>query len=496
MNEQESKQQILKSTSILGSVQVIGVIIGVIRAKMLAVLLGPSGIGIFGIYQTTISIISSATGLGLNYSGVRDISAAVATDNQNKITRTVLILRRWALVTGLVGMALMLIFSKLLSFLSFGNESYSCGIAAISITLLLSSVTGGMNAELQGMRKIKELAKANIIGATLGLISTIFICYYLRVRGIVLALLLNYLIIQIVTWYFARDAKLSNVKLNIQATYKGGLSMAKLGFFMVIAASMNNLFMFAARSFIVQQGGLESVGQFIAAWTISSMYISAIFGAMGADFYPRLCLIKDDHTAVNRLVNEQTEVALLLSVPIIIGLISYIRLVVNIFYSKNFGATIEILSWQLFGDFFKVLGYSIGYILLAQAKGKLLILGELLWNIIYLGLIYFGWTYFGIEISGIAFLIAYITHISIIYFFVKREVKFNWSANVLQYIIFFLPVLMLSFLSSSLLTSGWLTYSIGSVLFLGSSLFSFYHLRKIVDFNVLFQKLRYKVKSN
>jgi antigen flippase len=492
MSDQQSKKEILKSTGILGSVQVLNIFIGILRIKVLAILLGPLGVGIAGIYQATVTIISSASGFGINFSGVRDIASASASGDGSKISRTVLILRRWALMTGLFGMLVMLIFCKPLSRLAFDDESYAWGIALLSIAVLLSALTGGNNALLQGMRQIRSMAKANIIGALLGLAGSVTIYYLWGLKGIVPALLLTFLTAQVAAWYFARNVSVNNVSLSLKDTYRDGLSMAKLGFFMVLATLMNHSFMYVVRAFIVQRGGLELAGYFIAAWTISATYIAAIFGAMGADFYPRLCVVQDDNRAVKKLVNEQTEIALLLTVPLIIGIISFIRLFVDIFYSKDFGATATILSWQLFGDFFKVLAYPIGFILLAKAKGKTLIAVELIWNLIFLGLIFFGWKYFGVKITGIAFLISYIIYLSVLFFSVKRLVGFSWTDSVVRYMAVFLTLLSLSFLSSIFLQRGWQQYTAGTVLFGAATSYSFYHLKKIINVGAFVKKLKAK----
>jgi PST family polysaccharide transporter len=492
MSDQQSKKQILKSTGILGTVQVITILVGMIRIKVLAVLLGPVGVGIAGIYQTIILIISSATGLGLNFSGVRDIATAVTSGDEARIARTALTLRRWTWVTGLLGMIATLVFCKLLSRLSFGNENYAFGIAVLSVALLLSSITGGKNALLKGMRKIVVVAKANIIAAIVGLIGTVVIYYFWALKGIVPALLFTYLTGQIITWYFALKIKTPKVSLSIRESYKEGLSMAKLGFFMVITTCFNYGFMFIVRSFIMQKGGIEWVGHFVAAWTISSMYISIIFSAMGADFYPRLCGVQDDNTLATKIVNEQTEIALLLTTPIIIFMTSFIGVVIKIFYSKNFGPTAGILNWQLLGDFVKVLGYPLGYILLAKANGKLVIITELVWNILFLALIWAGWNIFGIKISGIAFLVAYIVNVSIVFIIVNRMIRFTWSSNVVYYILFFLPLLVLSFLSSTFLVIAWQKYVAGTLLTLSAVLFSIMQLKKIISFHTVLDKLKLK----
>jgi O-antigen/teichoic acid export membrane protein len=98
--EGSSHKQIIKSTGIVGMSQVLTILIGIIRTKIIAVLLGPEGVGIVGMYQTTLTFIQSATGFGLGFSGVRDVAEASGTGDESRIATSIRILKRWAWITG------------------------------------------------------------------------------------------------------------------------------------------------------------------------------------------------------------------------------------------------------------------------------------------------------------------------------------------------------------------------------------------------------------
>ncbi len=79
-----SYRQIMKATSIFGGVQVFNILISIIRSKVMAVLLGPAGIGILGLFNSTIVLLSSLTNFGLGISAVKDIAAARETKNERQ----------------------------------------------------------------------------------------------------------------------------------------------------------------------------------------------------------------------------------------------------------------------------------------------------------------------------------------------------------------------------------------------------------------------------
>ena len=191
-------------------------------------------------------------------------------------------------------MLIAIIFSRQLSQLTFGDTEHTTGIMILSAGLLLSALASGQSALLQGLRKIGQMAKANVLGASIGLIGASVIYYIWGLKGIVPALLLTFFTTFIVNWFFSRKIKTVRVALSNKEIFNKGKSMAGLGFFLTLTGLASTGTMYIVRTFLVKQDGFASVGHFVAAWSISAMYISAIFGAMGADFFPRLSGVQHD----------------------------------------------------------------------------------------------------------------------------------------------------------------------------------------------------------
>ena len=61
--EKASYRSIMKATSLFGGVQVFNILISIIRSKFVAILLGPAGLGIVGLLQSTIGLVTSLTSL-------------------------------------------------------------------------------------------------------------------------------------------------------------------------------------------------------------------------------------------------------------------------------------------------------------------------------------------------------------------------------------------------------------------------------------------------
>ena len=489
MPEKSTHNQILKSTGIIGGSQVVIIIIGIIRTKVLALILGPVGVGLAGLYQSVVNLVNMASSFGISFSAVREIALASGTNDQVKISTTILVIKRWLIVTGILGALVTIIFCIPISQFTFGSSSYAPAIALLSISVFLGIISSGQLALLQGLRMLELMAKVNILAALLGLLISVPVYWYLGQTGIVPAILIGSLISFTLSWWYSKKVETVPVLLTIKDTFQEGRMMIKFGLFSVITGLVDLGTMYIVRAFIAKQGGVEGVGQFTAAWTISNMYMSAIFTAMAADYYPRLSSISNDNAQVRKMVNEQTEIAILISAPIIIGMISFINIVVHLFYSSKFDLAATILNWQLAGDFFKVLSWPIGFIFLVKGKGRQYIITSVAWNALYLMLVYVGWKFKGIESTGVAFAFAYLVVLLISYFMAKSTINFAWSSKCILFIMVFFPLLTLSTFNSIFL-NGITQFFIGTIVSMAAMAFSYIQLKKLFDFNKIWARLR------
>jgi enterobacterial common antigen flippase len=483
-----SHSEIIKATGLLGGAQIIEILMKIGRNKIIAVLLGPLGVGLIGLYQSIIDLIRSSTGFGLRSSAVRDIAAAARDENHNRIAKTILILKRWVWFTGLLGMTVTFAFSTPLSRYAFGDEVYSSSIKLLSVVLLIFAIAEGRMALLQGLRRIGTMAQAKVWGVVLAFFLTIPLYWLFGTAGIVPAIMLTYLCMLILAVYYARKIKYEKVKLSLKDTFTGGLGMVRLGFFLVLAGLSNTAAMYIVRGFIANKSGISGVGQFQAAWNLSSIYLSAVLHAMASDYFPRLSAVNDDNKKVTRLVNEQTEIALLVSGPLVVGMLTFVNLIIRVLYTQEFLDTVSILHWQLSGTLLKVVAWPLGFIILAKGLGGIFLLMEILSKIFYIIPIYFFWNIADIEITGIAYILAYILYLLMVYSFSRLLCEFCWSKENKKLISIFSLLTILAFFSSKIL-SGLFGLVSGCLLLVFASTYSYLKLRELVDLKSLFRGL-------
>jgi O-antigen/teichoic acid export membrane protein len=490
--DHSSHKQILKATGIVGGAQVISILIKIVRTKIIAVLLGPAGVGIAGLYQSTLEIVQSATSLGLGFSAVRDVAEASGSGDQQRIGRTITILRRWVWLTGLLGFIVLVIFREKFSHYAFQNNDHAFDFAILAVVPIFTAFSGGQMAMLRGIRKIGDMARAGVMGAAAGLCITIPLYWLMGIKGIVPALTLSALAELGLSYYFAKRVTVLRVSINWRETLSGGAGMIRLGLFTVITGLATNGSMYLVRIFISGQMGVDGVGQFQAAWNLSATYVGLILGAMAADYYPRLSAVNQDNVQVCKLVNEQTEITLLLAGPLIVGMICFMDIIVSLFYSAKFGQSINILLWQSLGNLLKVISWPMGFVLLAKSRGSYYVITELLWNALFLATIWLLWDHSTIESAGIAFLFGYLIFTGVLFVICKQICGFSWSRKNINSILIYTSLSILSFINTKYHSLPyWQIYGAGMLAL--SMFYSYYEMKQIIDIGQAINKISIKI---
>ena len=366
--KKQSYGQILKSSALVGGSSVLNVGIGIVRTKVMAMLLGPAGFGLFGLYGSVADLSLTLAGLGVNSSGVRQIAQAVGTADVEEIALTTVVLRRASIVLGVLGAILLCVFSRQVSNTTFGTAAHQGAICLLSLAVFFRLVSAGQGALIQGMRRIRDLAKMQVLGALSGTLISIALVYKFRDNGVVPALVGVAAMTIVTSWWYSRKIEIKSPRLTLSQTKKEVSDLLKLGLAFMSSGLMTMGVAYGTRITILHKLGIQATGLYQSAWILGGLYVSFVLQAMAADFYPRLTASAKNNDECNRLVNEQALVGLLLAGPGVIATLTFAPLVIALFYSAKFGAAVVILRWICLGAMLQVITWPMGFIIVAKGK--------------------------------------------------------------------------------------------------------------------------------
>ena len=101
MKKTDSYSHILRYTGLFGGVQGLNILVGVVRNKLVAMILGPDGMGLISLFNSTLKLMSDSTNFGISISAVKSISEHFDKNEEEKLADTVKLVRSWSLLAGL-----------------------------------------------------------------------------------------------------------------------------------------------------------------------------------------------------------------------------------------------------------------------------------------------------------------------------------------------------------------------------------------------------------
>lgn len=429
-DNKSSYQQILKATSIFGSVQFLTILFSVIRTKIIAVFIGPAGMGIIALLNSTLNLIGGVTGLGLETSAIKSISENYKEDDIKSVSKIAEIVKRIMFFTGILGAFLTIVFSKYISILSFGNDSQKYSLIFLSVTLIFKQLTSSHMVVLQGLRKLKLLAKANLYGNLFGLLFSIPIYYFLGIDAIVPTIILSSFAAFVFAFYYASKVQLQKESIKKSQLLSEGKSIIQLGIMLTISSLLTLLSAYLTQIYISNVSDTEQVGLYSAGFTLLNSYVGTIFAVMSTDYYPRLAAINSDNTKVRAAVLQQSYISILLITPIIVLFLTFVPFIVKVLYSSKFLVIISMVCFGIIGMLFRAVSFSMGYILIAKGDSAMFTKTAIGFNVLSFVLNVAGYYFYGLEGLGISFLVYSIFHFFALKVITKKSYNFYLDKKI------------------------------------------------------------------
>lgn len=431
MSEGNSYKQMLRSSSIIGGASVFNILFSLLRTKVAAVVLGPAGIGLIGLLSNLMATAAAVAAVGSSVVGTRQIASANAANDDVTLATSRRALFWGTMALAALGSSVFWLLRDVLATRLLDDASLSESVGWLALGVALSVAAGSQSALLNGMRRIGDLARTSVLSALLATSVGVPVLLQWREQGLLAYLLITPISTFLVGyWYTSRLPQIGHAPFVWNDLRREWSALARLGVPVMFAGLVVLVGQLSVRTIVQHERGLEALGHFEAAWVVSMTYAGFVLRAMGTDFYPRLTALINDPAAANRLVNEQSETALLLAAPVLLAMLGLAPWVIPLLYSNQFAETSAILRWQIMGDIFKVACFPLGYILLAAGEGKTFLLSDAISMSVFVLAVWVGIPIFGLPATGVAFLLMYMVNLSIVFWLAHKRSAFRWDAIV------------------------------------------------------------------
>lgn len=471
----ESYGHVLKYTGVFGGVQGLSILVSLVRNKLVALLLGPEGMGLVSLFNTTVNFISQATNLGIAFSAVRHISELFDQGDTERTAHFVKVVRGWCLLTALVGMMVCILFGPLLSSSTFSWGDHSLHFILLSPAIGMLAITGGETAILKGLRRLGALAWIQVVSMVVALVISVPVYYLFGQAGIVPVIVMMAFTTMAVT--LRQSLRLYPLRLSgAQGILGEGMEMVRLGVAFTLAGIVGSAAEMVVRSYLNVMGNLDTLGLYNAGYMLTITYASMVFSSMESDYFPRLSAVNQDIEAANLTVNRQMEVSLLILSPMLAGLMVMLPVLIPLLFSEAFLPVVGMAQVSALAMYLKVLTLPVAYITLARGRSMAYLFLEASYFVVFVLLIVVGYEHWGLYGTGLALVAAHVFDLLMIHVFAYIKYGYRCSVTVFRYAAVQL-LLGLGIFALTLTASGVAYWASGMLLTVLSGLFSLQILR-------------------
>ena len=434
-----------------GTSSTLALCINIFCTKIIALILGPYGIGLFSLVRQVVGVFTS-----IAMGGQTALSQGIASkhdgEKQVYIGSVFWIFVIYCVMSFSAIHVIQLIVLKS----TFGVEvaSFAKISQFIFVPIILSIAYIFFKGLLIGFQAIGSLALLEVLGPLTTAILVYPVCIFIEsgyessfIWMISLAqismLIPIYFLAKSRGWIiFSQNRFLSLIDLGAAKHFfkvAGGL---------VIAGLVGSGALLLIRMMVVLTSGIDGAGFFDLAWALSANYVMILLGSFGSYYLPALSKPKVIHENVD-LVHMALKLSIVIMAPMIVGVIILKSLLVQLMYTDAFIPALDLVRWMLIGDYLKITSWILAIPALANQDMKTYVWTEIIW---YFGFLLFSaisLLYFNeIQGVGIAFTVLYLG--LAIYYLKYTEKKYQFrvhKALKIYWLIGFFLVLGASFLT-------------------------------------------------
>ncbi len=360
---------LVRSVFLIGLSSVASTAVSILRNKLLAVTLGPTGIGLFAQLFGLQNMAAGVVPLGLQTGALRYFALYRDQDpgQQARFVRTSARLFLWVAV-GATALCLFLL--RPITVWATDSPAYMAMLIPPILGIPFLVQTQTWLTYVQAGLDTRAYSRALMLTSVLGLVVLAPLVLTWGLKGAAIHLF----VFAFVSWAVARwTAVRAMGPVMREAVGSAGFDRAavarlfRFGYANLPPFILTLAFPFVLRAQIVHDVGLTQNGIYQALFAVSTQYLAIPLNAMTAYSFPRISQLRDLEK-INQEVNNATRVALLFSAAGILGILLTRDFLIRVLYSSGFLAAVPLFPVQMVGDLIKAVVFAVQLPMLPQER--------------------------------------------------------------------------------------------------------------------------------
>ncbi len=354
----------------------VAMFIGLLRAKFIALTLGPHGTGIFSQAMTFFQSAETICGLGIGIGIVKYVSEAWQKHDMNAAKSTIFVSFILQGVSFSLFFILVCVFSGNLSQFLFSTAKYSKLLIVVSGGVLFSILLISLESTLLGMARPDVFSKSRVVYYSAGFVSLVLLVGALKLNGGFIYIAANAAISFLIVCAFVIYMLRTKIKTSVSGFFKSFKhvnfrpylkKLFSYGTVMLVSSAITWITVLYVRSILIKECGAEVNGFYQVAFALVGYFSPFFTNGFWGYLLPKLSAGKSA-SSLNAEINKAARFILIFLVPLLALLFLLKSQLVITIFSKKFLPALEIFPLYLLGSLFFMISYMLGVTFLARKK--------------------------------------------------------------------------------------------------------------------------------
>lgn len=436
------KKDIAKNTIFLLIPSVLKFLIGLVRAKIVAIFLGTEGTGVINQLQNILNSIASFTTSGMPDGMVKQLAKANSKDaSKQEIASIIKTYGTIVLITTIIAYILGFSFSASLTKFVFGDQKYFLyyliGFSALPIMILSSS----SYAIIKAYKQIKSLMWSEITITITTFLLFFIMVYFFRLTGAVIYVTLSFFVSWLAYRYVSERIIKNALGLRlkdiigaqfINNNFKELLSFSGVFF---TSGALDIIVNLLTRNLIIRNVGINAIGMYspVTAW--AGLFTGFLLPSIFTYLFPRISESKTNEE-INQLLNDIIRLLSFVTIPFVAFSITFRDILIPMFYSKEFSEAGKYLPFHFVAIYLLIIIYTFAQVFAPTGRLKQFVPIIILNNVITLVIVYSMIPRFGLWGWVANFTITPFISAIIYYVFWHKTIGFSFKKENIVLILF------------------------------------------------------------
>lgn len=402
---------LLKASAVSAIGAGIKLLLGLLLIKIIATLLGPSGLGLMGQFMSLTTILVLLAGGGIATGIVKYV--AEYKELPTRLNEFLSSARGYSLIASVTLLLIGVSVAEPLSLWIFKEAGYAFIVYILSFAQLGIAINTFALAVIGGYKDVISSNVVNTAGTLLALLVLAPLIYLWGNTGMLIGLAILPALPALISLSILKHKYPDVLRQTFRINKIDAKHLFRFSLMLTASATTMPVAQMLLRSHLADQTDWTSVGYWQATIRLSDAYLLFINMVLAGYYMPKLSELGPGQQQLTYMVNAMKRL-----LPLVATCSTAIWLLrtqlITLLFSEKFLPAGELLTYQLIGDFFKVGSFMIGYVVVANAWMRFSILGDIAQATLFFTLAWALSTHYQVLGASIGYAVCYILYFTVL----------------------------------------------------------------------------------